>query len=116
VAAETFDGTRRVQNLAHIGLGVITGLEFRHIRQALVDAVRPSLVRRNLCGQSVRLGQRYLQRPAHVTHGGLGAECSECDYLRHVLVAVFIAAVLDYLLAPVVGEVQVDIGRRDALH
>ena len=90
-------------SLPEVG-GLFEGLFERHL-QLEGDHLR----------QPITLGVAQAHDAADVAHDGLGAHCAERDDLRHAIAAVFVADVFDHVRAAVVGEVDVDVGRVDAL-
>ena len=65
--------------------------------------------------QPVAVPVRQPHHPAHVPHHGFGAHGSERDDLGHSFAPVFFADILDDVRPAVVGEIDVDIRRIDAL-
>src|SRR5262249_26028956 len=72
-----------------------------------------------LVGQKLRdpvaLGERKTEHAAHVLDHGTGLELAEGDDLADVLAPVLALHVLDDLAPPVLAEVDVEVGHRDAL-
>ena len=66
-------------------------------------------------GDLVDPRQRDVQRPADVLERRLGRHRAERADLRHVRRAVLLADVLDDLVAPLLAEVDVDVGRLGAV-
>ena len=66
-------------------------------------------------GQAVDLLQVEAQRLAHVAHRALGPVGDDGGGQRRAIAAVFRIEILDHLLAPLVLEIHVDVGRLVAL-
>ena len=94
--------------LAHLGLQVVVGLE--RLLEARVGAVG------DLLRQGVHVLQGDVEDPADVADDGAGRHRAERHDLADALAsAVLLLDVADDLLAPVLAEVDVDVGHRDAL-
>ena len=65
-------------------------------------------------GHPVHFGERDVHHAAHVPQGGARPQRAEGDDLRHLVLPIFIDGVIEHFGPAVVGEVQVDIGHRDA--
>ncbi len=69
---------------------------------------------RNQLANLVDHEERQAQHAADVAHRGTGLQLAEGDDLGDAVVAVLVAHVADHLVAPVLAEVDVEIGHRDA--
>ena len=113
VAREVFEDERGVDQLARDLLGFVGLLEFRRLLERLRQ--RHLQIERNHLGQPVAFAVAQAHHAAHVAHDGFRAHRAERDDLRDGIVAVFLADVFDDVGAPVVGKINVNIGRVDAL-
>ena len=85
--------------------------QFRHLRHRAVD--RDPGPNRNQLGDAVGLGEGATHGAADIAHRRLRGQRSERHDLRDPVVAVFGDDVVDDFVAPVVGEVDVDVRHRD---
>ena len=94
------------------GFALVGGLEVGVFLQRVLQA--PLHVRDHLC-EAVALAEAQAHDPADVADYRLRAHRAKGDDLGDRFAAVFVADVFDDLLPAVVGEVDVDVGRADAL-
>ncbi len=95
--------------MAHLRVRFVRG---RQLRVRLERAVDGHVQRvRDEPGHTVSLAVRHSERAAHVPNRGLRAERPERDDLRDAVVTIPVRRPADDLVAPVVGEVEIDIGR-----
>ena len=66
-------------------------------------------------GQTITQTIGKIHHAPHVADHGLGRQCAESDDLRHAGCTVFLLNVVNYTLAPVLAEVDVEVGHRHAL-
>ena len=94
----------------HIGAdGVHHGIDALFVVDDLIDVVRDHL------HHPVGLGVGDVQHPAYGFHRALGQHVVEGHDLTHVVAAVFIHQIVHHLAPAHVGDVGVDIRRRDPL-
>ena len=113
VARHPLELARRIDELLHALVVVVGRLELRIDGERLVE--RHVQREGNHLGHSVGFGVAHVQHAAHVPHDRLGGHCAEGDDLRDVIRAVAPGDVIDHLAAPLVVEVDVQIGHGDAL-
>ena len=66
-------------------------------------------------GELVDLAERHFEHPADIAQDAARQERAESDDLRDAVSAIALAHVSDHFVAPVLAEVDVEIGHRDAL-
>ena len=88
-------------------------LQLRHLLNRLVEG--DLQLPRDQLGDAVHLAEGQAQDPPHVADHRLGAHRAEGDHLGDVLLAVLLDHVAHDLVPARVGEVDVDVGRLDAL-
>ena len=116
VAGHALDGLGGVDELAHLGAGVVGLLQlFGQLQGLLQGDVQGTRTAGYLLGQGVHLSVGHIQHPAHVPDGRSGGHGTEGDDLGHVVGAVLSGNVVDDLLTAADAEVDVDIRHGDAL-
>ena len=90
-------------------------LELRFALDGLAQVDRVRRVVGDELAQPVHLGIGHLQHAPHVAQGGTRLQLAEGDDLGHVIPAVLGLDVADDLVAPVLAEIDVEIGHRYAL-
>ena len=70
---------------------------------------------RHQLAQPVDLAVGHAEHPADIAQHGAGLQFAEGDDLRHPVAAVFLLDVADHLVAPVLAEIDVEIGHRHPL-
>ena len=113
VARQVFEDERRVDQFARDLLVLVGLLEFRRLLERLFQ--RHLQIERDHLRQPVALAVAQAHHPAHVAHDRFGAHRAEGDDLRHRLPPVLLPDVFDDIGAAVVGEINVNIRRVDAL-
>ena len=113
VAREVFENERGVDQFARDLLGFVGLLEFRRLFERLFE--RHLQVERNHLGQPVAFAVAQTHHAADVAHNRFGAHGAEGDDLRDGVAAVFFADIFNDVGAPVVGEIDVNVRRIDAL-
>ena len=103
------------QHGRHFRVGGGRLAEPRLVGHRLLQAHRLGGVLRHQLGELVDLAKRHLQHPADVAHHAAGEERAEGDDLRDAVLAVALAHIGDHLVAPVLTEVDVEVGHRHAL-
>ena len=96
-----------------VRLPVVQAFQLRALPERIGDLQADRVLRYQLC-HPVDLVQGQVKCPAHIANGGARLESTEGDDLRHAFAAVTIDHILNYFVAPVVGEVHVDIRHLDA--
>ena len=113
VARHALDGQRGLDQLVHLRVGFVEGLQVgRDLQRA---AQRHLELHRDQLGDLVDVLVRHAHDAADVAHGGAGGHGAEGDDLRDMVAAVFFVDVVDDFLAALVAEVDVKVGHRDAL-
>ncbi len=113
VARRALEPPRDVDQLLDLRVLLVGVLERRRLVERLVQ--RHLEVGRDHLGDLVDLGVAHVEHAPDVAHDRLRLHRAEGDDLRHVLAPYFLRDVLDDLAAPVLAEVDVDVGRADAL-
>ena len=83
-------------------------------RDRLFQRDRLGRVLRHQLGELVDLAERHLQHAPDIAHHAARQERAEGDDLRDAVGAVALADVGDHLVAPVLAEIDVEVGHRDA--
>jgi hypothetical protein len=109
----------RVQQLLHATLALVTLCQFGRIKLVLLveDVVNGTRFARdggNELGDPVDLGERNVERPTHVAHGGARAQRSKGNDLCDLVIAVLSNRILYHFVPAVVGIIKVDIRHGDA--
>ena len=111
VAVKPFELLGNGQQFPHHRLGLGLFPQFGFFLQGLgkgdADSVGDQL------GEAVNLAIGHLQDAAHIADHRLGLQFSESDDLGHPLMAIFLLHIADHLLAPVLTEINVEIGHGD---
>ncbi len=89
-------------------------LQPRFVRHRLLEGDRMGRVLRHELGELVDLAERHFEHPADVAQDAARQERAEGDDLRDAVGAVALAHISDHFVAPVLAEVDVEIGHRDA--
>ena len=72
-------------------------------------------VHRDQLAQTIDLAIGHLQHAADIAANGARLQFAESDDLRDVVLAVALLDIVDHLVAPVLAEIDVEIGHRHAL-
>ena len=96
-------------------VGLRRFLQPRLVHDRLLERDRMGRILRHELGELVDLAQRHFQHPADVAQDAARQERAEGDDLRDPVGAVALAHVGDHLVAPLLAEVDVEIGHRHAL-
>ncbi len=115
VAIQTLDLQRDLQHPAHRLVVVAQLLQPRLGLDRFGQGDRLGRVVRDQLGDLVHLAERQAEHPADVAHRGARLQLAEGDDLRDPVGAVFLAHVVDHPVAPLLAEVDVEIGHRHAL-
>ena len=108
VADEALERLREVDDLAHLRVGVVCGLELgARLQRVLEVDLRPL---RDHLRDPVDLAVRHLEHAAGVPHRGPGEHGAEGDDLRDPVAAVFLLDVVDDAIPAGDGEVDVHVG------
>ena len=113
VAHDVFEHESGVHEFARHLLGVVRLLEVRRLLERLLQ--RHLQLVWNHLRQPVALAVAQAHHATHIADDGLRAHRAEGDDLRDGIAAVLLADVFDDIGAAVIGEVDVDVGRIDAL-
>ncbi len=89
-------------------------LQHRFLFQRLLQGDRIGRIVRHHLGNPVDLAIGHLQHPPDVAQHRAGLQLSEGDDLRHLVMAVLVLHVADDLVAPVLAEVDVEVGHGHA--
>ena len=106
-------GDRQHLGDARIGLGRFA--EARLVDDRLFQRDRIGGVLRHQLGELVDLAERHFQHAPDIAHDAARQERAEGDDLRDAVGAVALADIGDHLVAPVLAEVDVEVGHRHAL-
>ena len=109
VARDALEPAGGVDEAAHLRVEFVRAGELR----ALVERLFERHVQRvrDEARDAIDVAVAHAERAAGVADRRLRAERAERDDLRHPVVAVLLGDVADHLVAPVVGDVHVDVGR-----
>ena len=118
---EAFDPHRRVDDLLHIGVGVVESAELATLAEALVARIEDLLERDVLAHHGRRHDLRdaiahregITQDPRGVLDRLLGLDRAVGHDHRDPILAVLLRDVADHLAAPAFVEVDVEVGHRD---
>ncbi len=113
VAVQPFQLKRRLQQSLDGRLGVTRLAQARLQVDGLGQGHGVRGVGRNHLGQAVHLAQRHLQHAPHVAQHGARLQGAEGDDLSHPVLAVVVLDVVDDLFAPLLTEVDVEVGHGD---
>ncbi len=101
--------------LEQFGMLLALGLEPRfHFERVLKRKIAALLGRGIKLDDAIGLGERQSQHAADVADRLFSLDRAEGDDLRDAIVAVFLAHVVEYFVAPLEAEIDVDIGHRAA--
>ena len=95
-------------------LGVARRLQARLALDRLGERDRRRRILRHQLAQLVDLAVGHFQHPADVAQHPARLQRAEGDDLRHLVAAVAFLHVADHLVAPVLAEVDVEVGHRHA--
>ena len=113
VARHALELFRRVDDLAHALVALVDAAQLRGEGEGALQ--RHAQFKGHQLGQTVRLLIGQVHHPAHIADDGAGGHGAEGDDLRHVVLPVAAAHVVDHLPAALVVEVHVDIRHGNAL-
>ena len=115
VAIEPFEPLADIEQLGDDRLGVARLLQPRLRRDRLRQRDRVGGVHRHELAQPVDLAVGHLQHAADVAQYGAGLQLAEGDDVGDAVCAVALAHIGDHLVAPVLTEIDVEVGHRHAL-
>ena len=115
MAVEALELLGDVEQAVDQRVGVALGLEARLVGDRLFEGHRVGRVLRHHLGEAIDLAVGHLQHAADVAEHGAGLQRAEGDDLRDLVGAVFLLDVGDHLVAPVLAEVDVEVGHRHAV-
>ena len=115
VAVEPFELLRDRKGARHHRLAVARRLQARLIGDRARQRHRRCRVLRHQLAQLVDLAVRHFQHAPDVTQHAARLQGAERDDLRDLITPVFLLHVADHLVAPVLAEVDVEVGHRHAL-
>ncbi len=110
-----FELARDVEGAPHHRIAVARRLQPRLVVDRLAELDRVERVLRHELAELVDLAVRHLQHAADVAQHAARLQGAEGDDLRDLLAAVALLDVADDLVAPVLAEVDVEVGHRHAL-
>ena len=113
VAGHSLDLDGGVDQLLHLGVGVVAGLQLRRNLHGPVQG--HFQFHRHQLGNPIHLLIRHIQHSAHVTNGRTGRHGSEGNDLRHMVVAILPVHIVNDLLPPLIAEVHIKVGHTHAL-
>ena len=107
VAGDALQPARRIDQSTHLLVRLVRRVQLRVLVQRLFDAhaERAGYHPRDAVGVAIA----HAERAADVAHGRLRAQRSEGDDLGDTVRAVLLGGEAEHLVAPVVGEIEVDI-------
>ena len=112
MAGEPFQPPGEIEEFPYPFFLFIFFLQVRFLLQCLLKGDARAF-RDELC-DPVHFSVAYPQGPSNIPYYGPGRHCPEGDYLRHMVLSVFLLYILDYLAPPVLAEVHVDIRHADS--
>ena len=115
VAVKPLKPLADIEQLGHDRLGVARLLEPRLCRYGLREGDRVGRVHRHELAQPVDLAIGHLQHAADVAQHGARLQLAEGDDVGDALGAIALAHIGDHLVAPVLAEIDVEVGHRHAL-
>ena len=113
MARHAFHPAGGVDQPLDVRLALIQRLQLRALLER-VGNLQPNGDLRHQLGDPIHFVERVVERATHVADGRAGEQSPEGNDLGHPVRAIFLDHVLDHFVAPVVGEVHVDIGHLDA--
>ena len=118
VAGHPLQGAGGIDELADLGIALVYLAQPRALLERPVDGHHAEGGRHggHLPHHAVHVGVGHAQGAADVAEGGPGAQGAEGDDLGHAVVAVLLGGVADHLIAPVLGEVDVNVRHLPPLH
>ncbi len=115
MAVEAFELERDREGARHHRILVARGLQARLVVDRARERHRRGRVLRHQLAELVDLPVGHLQHAADVAQHAARLQGAEGDDLRHLVAAVALLDVADDLVAPVLAEVDVEVGHRHAL-
>ncbi len=115
VARQFLELRRQPEEFLHFLFLVVTLLQLRLHLQRLRQRHRLHALDRHQLGQLVAVKVGHVEHAADVTDHRFRAQRAEGGDLRHRGVAVFVLHVLDHAIAPVLAEIDVEVGHRHPL-
>ena len=115
MAGEAFELLRDVEGAPRHRVGVARGLQPRLVVDRALERDRVGRILRHQLAELVDLAVRHLQHAADVAQHAARLQGAEGDDLRHLVAAVFLLHVADHLVAPLLTEIDVEVGHRHAL-
>ena len=113
MAGHSLDLDGGVDQLLHLGIGVVAGFQLRRNLHGPVQG--HFQLHRHQFGDSIHLLIGDVQHTAHVPNGRTGRHGSEGNDLGHMVMAVLPVHIVNDLLPPFVAEVHVKVGHTHAL-
>jgi len=110
VAHDALEPRRHGQQIRQLGVVLHLLAQLGRLGDGLLDVAVLDHLR-----DAIHIGQRHPKGPPHIAHRRTAGHGAECAHLGDSIGAVLACDVLDDLAAPIVGEVQVDVGRVVAL-
>ncbi len=115
VAVEALELLRDREGARHHRLLVACRLQARLVGDRARERDRRRRILRDELAQLVDLPVRHLQHAADIAQHAARLQGAERDDLRHLIAAVALLHVVDDLVAPVLAEIDVEVGHRHAL-
>ena len=114
VPGQAFETLRDVEGARHHRVLVAKRLQLWFAGDRGRQRHRRGRILRHQLGQLVDLAIRHLQHAPDVAQHTARLQRSEGDDLRHLIAAIALLHVVDHLAAPVLAEVDVEVGHRHA--
>ena len=112
VGIEPFEPFGDRQHPGDLLVGLRRFLQPRLIRHRLLECHRMGRILGHELGELVDLAERHFEHPADVAQDAARQERAESDDLRDTVGAVALAHIADHFVAPLLAEVDVEIGHR----
>ena len=113
VPIEPLKRQRCFQQFAHPRVLCDLVLELRFLVDRFLQFRRIGRIERDELCQTVDLAIRHLHDAAHIPHHSLCLQCTEGNDRSHTIGAVLVAHIADDLAAPLLTEVDIEVGHRD---
>ena len=115
VARETFQLQTHVDQVVHLLVFLVECAKLRVHLQRARDAHRRIALARYHLGDPVHIIVWQVERTPHIADHTLCRHRTERHDLHNLVMPVFLTDIIDHFLPPLIAEVNVDIGHRDAL-
>ena len=112
---QAFEPLRDVEGAPRHRIAVALGLQPRLVLDGARQRDRIGRILRHELAQLVDLPVRHLQHAADIAQHAARLQRAEGDDLRDAITAVFLLHIIDHFVAPILAEIDVEVGHRHAL-